>query len=87
MGDQIISHGMTETSDTDSVGEPGSGAHAAEAGASGIGAIIHSQRKALGLSLQQVAERVGCGRSYISMIETGVRGEGSGSVGTELFIT
>jgi repressor LexA len=63
-------------------GEPAASA----AQASGIGTIIHMRRKELGLSLQQVAERVGCGRSYLSMIENGARGDGVGAIGEELLV-
>lgn len=38
-----------------------------------IGAMIRRRRQSLGLTLQQVAERAGCGRAYLSMIETGAR--------------
>jgi len=38
-----------------------------------IGSMIRQRRRSLGLTLQQVAERVGCGRAYLSMIETGAR--------------
>ena len=38
-----------------------------------IGAMIRSRRNDVGLTLQQVAERIGCRRSYLSMIETGQR--------------
>lgn len=40
---------------------------------SSIGAMIRERRRSLGLTLQQVADRVGCGRAYLSMIETGAR--------------
>ncbi|MCC6908244.1 MAG: helix-turn-helix domain-containing protein [Phycisphaerales bacterium] len=39
----------------------------------GIGCMIRQRRRSLGLTLQQVADRVGCGRAYLSMIETGAR--------------
>ena len=51
--------------------------------------LIHTRRKALGLSLQQVAALVGCARSYLCMIETGTRGTGTeegGSVGMDLLV-
>ncbi len=38
-----------------------------------IGSMIRQRRRSLGLTLQQVADRVGCGRAYLSMIETGAR--------------
>lgn len=38
-----------------------------------IGIRIREKRAAAGLSLQDVAEQVGCVRSYLSMIETGSR--------------
>jgi repressor LexA len=38
-----------------------------------VGEIIAARRRALGLSLQQVAERAGCAKSYLSMIEQGRR--------------
>ncbi len=38
-----------------------------------IGSMIRQRRRSLGLTLQQVAQRVGCGRAYLSMIETGAR--------------
>ncbi len=58
-------------------------------GAAGLGDLIRERRKTLGLSLQQVAERVGCARSYLCMIETGARGNGTeegGSVGLDLLV-
>ncbi len=38
-----------------------------------IGQRIHERRTSLGLSLQDVADEIGCGKSYLSMIETGSR--------------
>lgn len=38
-----------------------------------VGEILRSRRAEAGLSLQEVAERVGCARSYLSMIENGSR--------------
>ena len=42
-------------------------------GANSLGAVIRDRRTRLGLTLSQVAERVGCAKSYLSAIETGVR--------------
>lgn len=39
----------------------------------GFGAVVRARRGELGLSLADVAERVGCARSYLSAIETGRR--------------
>jgi phage repressor protein C with HTH and peptisase S24 domain len=38
-----------------------------------VGEIVASRRAALGLSLQQLAQRAGCAKSYLSMIEQGRR--------------
>ena len=38
------------------------------------------------MSLQGVADRVGCARSYLSMIETGARGEGGAGVSESLLV-
>jgi repressor LexA len=56
------------------------GARAAEmgegfgAGLAALGDVIRERRHALGLTLQDVAERVECAKSYLSSIETGRRG-------------
>lgn len=42
-------------------------------GGSRVGGLIRARRRAQGLSLQQLAERVGCARSYLSSIENGRR--------------
>jgi repressor LexA len=58
-------------------------------GSPNLASLIHTRRKHLRLSLHQLAERVNCAKSYISMIETGSRGDGSspsGHVGTDLLI-
>ena len=39
----------------------------------GIGSRIRDRRRVLGRTLQEVADAVGCGRSYLSQIETGRR--------------
>ncbi len=46
-----------------------------DAGGSGVsvGEAVRARRGELGLSLAEVAERVGCARSYLSAIETGRR--------------
>jgi SOS-response transcriptional repressor LexA len=38
-----------------------------------LGFVLRTRRRALGLSLGALAERVGCAKSYLSQIETGVR--------------
>lgn len=38
-----------------------------------LGALMRARRGALGLSLAQVAERAGCSRGYVSLIENGVK--------------
>ncbi len=38
-----------------------------------LGAVVRQRRTELGLTLSQVADRVGCAKSYLSEIETGVR--------------
>ncbi len=38
-----------------------------------LGAVIRDRRTRLGLTLSQVADRVGCAKSYLSEIETGMR--------------
>ena len=38
-----------------------------------LGAMVRERRTRLGLTLSQLAERVGCAKSYLSQIETGVR--------------
>lgn len=38
-----------------------------------IGRRIHERRTEKGLSLQDVADEIGCGKSYLSMVETGSR--------------
>lgn len=38
-----------------------------------LGALIRARRGVLGLSLAQVAERAGCSRGYVSLIENGVK--------------
>ena len=42
-------------------------------GTNRLGAVLRERRTHLGLTLSQVAERVGCAKSYLSEIETGVR--------------
>ncbi|RNC80408.1 MAG: helix-turn-helix domain-containing protein [Phycisphaera sp.] len=42
-------------------------------GRNSLGAVLRDRRSRLGLTLSQVAERVGCAKSYLSQIETGVR--------------
>lgn len=42
-------------------------------GTNRMGAVVRERRLALGLSLSQVADRVGCAKGYLSEIETGVR--------------
>jgi len=51
-------------------------AERAEAGRvlAGLGDVVRERRRVLGLTLQEVAERVGCAKSYLSSIETGRRG-------------
>ena len=44
------------------------------AGLAALGDVIRERRHALGLTLQDVAERVECAKSYLSSIETGRRG-------------
>ncbi len=36
-----------------------------------IGLLVHSERKRQGLSLQAVAERVGCTRQWVAELEAG----------------
>lgn len=50
-------------------GTGGLGGHARER----LGALIRARRGVLGLSLAQVAERAGCSRGYVSLIENGVK--------------
>ena len=38
-----------------------------------FGALMRAQRTARGLTLQQIARRIGCAKAYLSMIETGHR--------------
>lgn len=38
-----------------------------------LGVLVRARRLSLGLSLAALAERVGCAKSYLSQIETGVR--------------
>jgi repressor LexA len=47
-----------------------------------VGKIVGSRRRELGLSLQDLAERAGCTRSYLWMIERGRRA--GGAVGPEI---
>lgn len=42
-----------------------------------LGELVRSRRQALGLTLKEVAEKVGCARSYLSMIENDRRPDGS----------
>lgn len=42
-------------------------------GTNRLGAVVRDRRTRLGLTLSQVADRVGCAKSYLSEIETGVR--------------
>lgn len=51
----------------------GSGASCGSGGGA-LGSSMRGHRRRLGLSLQQLAERVGCAKSYLSAIETGRRG-------------
>ncbi|HMN39847.1 MAG TPA: LexA family transcriptional regulator [Phycisphaerales bacterium] len=51
-----------------------------------IGAVIRARRAALGWSLQELAARVGCARSYLSMIETGTRGDEGAAIGPILLV-
>lgn len=57
-------------------GVPGRGPGGALAG-SGLGSAVRGHRRRLGLSLQQLGDRVGCAKSYLSAIETGRRGRPS----------
>lgn len=36
-----------------------------------IGLLVHTERKRQGLSLQEVAERVGCTRQWVAALEAG----------------
>ncbi len=49
-----------------------------------IGMVIRKRRKQLGLTLADVAARVGCRKGYLSMIETGQRPPPSRAILTEL---
>jgi repressor LexA len=51
-----------------------------------LGELIRARRGELGLSLSQLAARVGCARSYLSMIETGSRGDGGAAVSPVLLV-
>jgi SOS-response transcriptional repressor LexA/transcriptional regulator with XRE-family HTH domain len=51
-----------------------------------IGEIIRLRRASLGLSLAQLAAKVECARSYLSMIETGVRGDGGAAISPALLV-
>lgn len=53
-------------------GSAPSGASTGVAG--GVGALIRARRQHIGLSLQELADRVNCGKGYLSEIETGRRG-------------
>lgn len=86
MKDPNTTHGTTRASG-DGLGDDVRATQAAPTDRTGdVGAIIHTRRKALGLSLQQVAGMVGCGRSYLCMIESGERGEGGASIGADLLV-
>lgn len=89
MGVLDASDSMTPASDPGELPCDGAQAQSSAIGAAELGDLIHTRRKHLGFSLKQVAERVGCARSYLSMIETGARGNGTeegGSVGTDLLV-
>ena len=45
-----------------------------------VGAMVRARREALGLSLQELGERVGCAKSYLSAIENHRRGTPSDEV-------
>src|SRR5262245_28318266 len=49
-----------------------------------VASLLRARRKDLGLSLQSVAKKVGCARSYLSMIETRARGGETSAVNQEL---
>lgn len=51
----------------------GEGAAISWDGLHSLGAVLRERRTRLGLTLSEVAERVGCAKSYLSQIETGVR--------------
>ncbi len=44
-----------------------------KAGPGRVGAAVRAHRERLGLSLQELADRVGCAKSYLSAVETGRR--------------
>lgn len=51
-----------------------------------LGLFIRQRRGEIGLSLQSLADRVGCGKSYLSMIENGIRGDGGAAIGESLLV-
>src|SRR5579862_1509999 len=53
---------------------------------SALGRLIRARRTELDVSLADVAARVGCTRSYLSMIETGVRGDGGAAISPVLLV-
>lgn len=67
---------------------PNSGILAAAAigppGAPRLGELLRAHRTRCGLSLQALGERVGCARSYLSMIENGARGGIDSNVSDDL---
>jgi SOS-response transcriptional repressor LexA len=51
-----------------------------------IGAVIRGRRAGLGWSLQELAARVGCAKSYLSMIENGTRGDEGAAISPVLLV-
>lgn len=49
-------------------------------GGAGFGARVRARRAELGLTLAELGARVGCGRSYLSRLETGVRPPPTGAL-------
>jgi SOS-response transcriptional repressor LexA len=43
-------------------------------GEGGLGGVVRRRRRELGLSLERVAERAGCAKSYLSAVENGRKG-------------
>lgn len=51
-----------------------------------LGGIVRARRGELGWSLAELASQIGCARSYLSMIETGSRGDGGAAIGPVLLV-
>lgn len=66
---------MTQNPHTSTMAERAAGHDDAfDAALAALGDVIRERRRALGLTLQDVADRVQCAKSYLSSIETGRRG-------------